>query len=172
MFMIHQICMSLSISISYVSFTEFLWGFTFTFIGPFSYLCGMGMGMGKYARLFSAFVNSSWSVRPDPDETNGLCTKNYVLLCSLNRLGPFTRYYYYYYARTSTKEGSGELGNIAGFFFSNFPYVDVDNNCNYQVQVADLFAVDIDLDLDTKRFVEAKLDDLSLDAKETLPCYG
>ena len=40
MFMIHQICMSLLIS--YVSFTEFLWGFTFTFIGPFSYLCGMG----------------------------------------------------------------------------------------------------------------------------------
>ena len=34
--------------------------------------------------------------------------------------------------------------------------------------MADLFAVDIDLDLDTKRFVKAKLDDLSLDAKETL----
>ena len=65
----------------------------------------------------------------------------------------------HYYART--EEGSS-LGNVAGFFFANFPFVD--NDCNYQV--ADLFAVDIDLD--TKRFVKAKLDDINLNAKETL----
>eukprot|EP00985_Skeletonema_marinoi_P008289 scaffold3712_cov145-Skeletonema_marinoi.AAC.11 len=65
----------------------------------------------------------------------------------------------HYYART--KEGN-ELGNIAGFFFANFP--SVDNECNFQV--ADLFAVDIDLD--TKRFVKAKLDDINLNAKETM----
>ena len=46
--------------------------------------------------------------------------------------------------------------------FLQFPYVD--NDCNYQV--ADLFAVDIDLD--TKRFVKAKLDDINLNAKETV----
>lgn len=39
---------------------------------------------------------------------------------------------------------------------------EVDNDCKYQV--ADLFAVDIDLD--TKRFVKAKLDDINLTAKE------
>ena len=65
----------------------------------------------------------------------------------------------HYYART--KEGS-PLGNIAGFFFANFPYVD--NDCNYQV--ADLFAVDVDLD--TKKFVKAKLDDIQLTAKEAV----
>ena len=65
----------------------------------------------------------------------------------------------HYYACTA--EGSS-LGNIAGFFFANFAYVD--NDCNYQV--ADLFAVDIDLD--TKRFVKAKLDNINLNAKEAL----
>merc|ERR1739844_23929 len=65
----------------------------------------------------------------------------------------------HYYARTSK---DSKLGNIAGFFFANFPYVD--NDCNYRV--ADLFAVDIDLD--TKRFVKAKLDNEDLTASETL----
>ena len=43
----------------------------------------------------------------------------------------------HYYART--KPGS-ERGNIAGFYFTNFPYVD--ENCEYRV--ADLFAIEID----------------------------
>lgn len=57
---------------------------------------------------------------------------------------------------------SSVLGNIAGFFFADFPYVD--NNC--QFQIANLFAVDIDLD--TKRFKKAKLDDEILTAKEAV----
>ena len=65
----------------------------------------------------------------------------------------------HYFAKT--KQGS-ELGNVAGFFFSDFPYVD--NEGNYHV--ADLFAVDIDLD--TKRFVKAKMDNVDLTAQETL----
>jgi hypothetical protein len=64
-----------------------------------------------------------------------------------------------YFAKTKK---DSELGNIAGFFFANFPYVD--NDLNYQV--ANLFAVDIDLD--TKRFVKAKLDDTNLTASEAL----
>ena len=51
---------------------------------------------------------------------------------------------------------------IAGFFFADFPYVD--NNCKFRV--ADLFAVDIDLK--TKRFIKAKLDDEELTAKEAV----
>lgn len=66
----------------------------------------------------------------------------------------------HYYART--EDGGSKQGNIAGFFFANFPYVD--NDCNFQV--ADLFAVDIDLD--TKRFVKARMDDINLNAKETV----
>ena len=49
-----------------------------------------------------------------------------------------------------------------GFFFADFPYVD--NDCRFKV--ANLFAVDIDLD--TKRFVKAKLDDEILTAKEAV----
>ena len=49
-----------------------------------------------------------------------------------------------------------------GFFFADFPYVD--NDCRFQI--ANLFAVDIDLD--TKRFVKAKLDDELLTAKEAV----
>ena len=57
-----------------------------------------------------------------------------------------------------------ELENVtvAGFFFPDFPYVD--NNCKYQV--ADLFAVDIDLT--TRKFIKAKMDGQDLTASETL----
>jgi len=62
-----------------------------------------------------------------------------------------------YFAKTKT---DSEIGNVAGFFFPDFPYVD--NDMNYKV--ADLFAVDIDLD--TKKFVKAKLDDMDLTAMQ------
>ena len=104
---------------------------------------------GSIARLFSASVSSSGSVASSNHQN--VTTKQCVLRWCLNRLRPFI----------TTDEGS-ELGNIAGFFFANFAWVD--NECNYQV--ADLFAVDIDLD--TKRFVKAKLDDINLNAKETV----
>jgi len=49
---------------------------------------------------------------------------------------------------------------LIGFFFPDFPWVDC--NCNFQI--AHLFVVSIDLV--TKRFVKAKLDDQVLNAKE------
>ena len=52
--------------------------------------------------------------------------------------------------------------NVAGFFFPDFPYVD--NNCKYQV--ADLFAVEIDLT--ARKFIKAKMDCQNLTASETL----
>ena len=55
-----------------------------------------------------------------------------------------------------------KLGNLACFFFADFPYVD--QNC--QFKIARLFAVDICLD--KKRFKKAKLDDEILTAKETV----
>ena len=64
-----------------------------------------------------------------------------------------------YYAKTT--QGS-ELGNIAGFFFPDFPYVD--NDCNYRV--AKLFAVNIDLD--TKKFVKARMDNVDITASQSL----
>jgi len=131
-------------SFSYVSFTDFLWGFTF--IGPFSYL------LWKYRTIILRIRQFLWKrdlMKPMDCDYEELCAT--LLLEQTQAI--------HYCART--EEGSA-LGNIAGFFFSNFPYVD--NDCNYQV--ADLFAVDIDLD--SKRFVKAKLDDLSLNAKETL----
>lgn len=54
------------------------------------------------------------------------------------------------------------LSSPTGFFFADFPYVD--NDCRFQI--ANLFAVDIDLD--TKRFVKAKLADELLTVKEAV----
>ncbi|KAL7535915.1 hypothetical protein ACHAXR_006804 [Thalassiosira sp. AJA248-18] len=65
----------------------------------------------------------------------------------------------HYYGRTG--EGS-KLGNTGAFFFTDFCYVD--ENCDFQI--AKLFAAIIDLD--TKRFVTAKLDGETLTAKETV----
>ena len=49
---------------------------------------------------------------------------------------------------------------LIGFFFPDFPWVDC--NCNFQI--AHLYVVSIDLV--TKRFMKAKLDDQVLNAKE------
>mmetsp|Transcript_22443 Transcript_22443/g.35218 ORF Transcript_22443/g.35218 Transcript_22443/m.35218 type:complete len:509 (+) Transcript_22443:65-1591(+) len=128
----------------YVSFFDFLWAFTF--IGPFSYL------LWKHGTIVLRIRQFLWKrglIKPEECDYEAMCAT--LLLEQTQAI--------HYYARTD--EGS-ELGNIAGFFFANFPWVD--NQCNYQV--ADLFAVDIDLD--TKRFVKAKLDDINLNAKETV----
>jgi len=65
----------------------------------------------------------------------------------------------HYYART---DDDSELGDIAGFFFRDFPYIDA----NGDYQRAELFAVDIDLH--TKKMVKAKFDDINLNASQTL----
>jgi len=129
---------------SYIPFFDFLWGFTF--IGPFSYM------LWKHRTIIlriRQFLYKRGLIKPMDCDYEAMCAK--LLLEQTQAI--------HYYART--KEGN-ELGNIAGFFFANFPYVD--NGCNFQV--ADLFAVDIDLD--TKRFIKAKLDDINLNAKETM----
>jgi len=56
----------------------------------------------------------------------------------------------HYFARTSEKS---ELGNIAGFFFADFPYVDKDG----KMQIANIFAVDIDLDTKKNGQVQIRL---------------
>ena len=52
--------------------------------------------------------------------------------------------------------------NVEGFFFPDLPYVD--HNCKHYV--ADLF--DVDIDLTTRNFIKAKMDDQDLIASETL----
>jgi hypothetical protein len=94
-----------------------------------------------------AFLTKKGILKPTPCDYDAMCA---TLLLEQSQA-------IHYYART--KPGSA-LGNIAGFFFANFPYVN--NDCQYRV--ADLFAVDVDLD--TKKFVKAKLDDINLTAKE------
>lgn len=127
----------------YVGFKDFLWGFTF--IGPFSQLLWM---KGTTILRIRDYLVRKGLMKPAPCDYEALCAT--LLLEQTQAV--------HYYARTSK---DSKLGNIAGFFFANFPYVD--NDCNYRV--ADLFAVDIDLD--TKRFVKAKLDEVSINAKET-----
>eukprot|EP00957_Ditylum_brightwellii_P152124 11582677-Ditylum_brightwellii.AAC.1 len=48
----------------------------------------------------------------------------------------------------ATTKKDSKLGKIAGFFFADFPYIDQSGN----MKVADLFAVDINLD--TKKMVK------------------
>ena len=61
----------------------------------------------------------------------------------------------YYYARTKD-------GNVAGFFFPNFPIVNKDGN--YEVK----YLFNVDIDLNSKEMVRAQLDDELLTPSETL----
>jgi len=128
----------------HIQFFQFLWGCTF--IGPCSYLLWKKGVTWLSIRQFLV-KRGILKVKPfDIDEVIGkLCLEQTQAI--------------HYYAKT--KVGS-KLGNIAGFFFADFPYID--NNCEYKV--ADLFSVDINLD--TKKFVKAKFDDVHLTASETL----
>lgn len=128
----------------YIRFLDFLWGLFF--IGPNSYILWK---KGTLILKLRQFLIKHGIMKLKECEDMDLLIGTLLLEQSqvIN-----------YFAKT--KEGS-ELGNIAGFFFADFPYVD--NDLNYQV--ADLFAVDIDLD--TKKFVKGKLDDSNLTAQET-----
>lgn len=128
----------------YIRFLDFLWGFVF--IGPMSfYLWKKGTLILKLRQFLIKHGIIKLKECEDMEALIG------TLLLEQSQV-------INYFAKT--KESS-ELGNIAGFFFADFPYVD--NDLNYQV--ADLFAVDIDLD--TKRFVKGKLDNTNLTAQET-----
>lgn len=128
----------------YITFFQMLWAYTF--IGPFSFFLWK---KGTTILAIRDYLHKRGIIKPKPFDIEELVAK----LC-LEQTQAI-----HFYAKTKP---DSDRGNIAGFFFANFPYVD--NNSKYQV--ADLFAVDIDLD--TKRFVKAKMDDQDLSASETL----
>jgi len=128
----------------YVRFVDFLWGYIF--LGPMSYIM---MKKGTIMLSIRQFLVKKGFLRATEIDVEALVAS----LC-LEQSQVI-----HYFAKT--QEGS-KLGNVAGFFFSDFPYID--ENCEYRV--ADLFAVDIDLD--TKRFVKAKMDNTDLTAEDTL----
>lgn len=128
----------------YITFPQFLWAYTF--IGPFSFVLWF---KGITVLSIRQFLFKHGLIKPKAFDINKLI----ATLCLEQTQAV------HYYART--KPGS-KLGNIAGFFFADFPYIDENN----QYKAANLFAVDIDLD--TKTFVKAKFDDENLTASETL----
>ena len=128
----------------YISFPDFLLGFIF--IGPFSYL------LWKKGTIIL-------SIRQFLVKRGLLKVKDFDIDALIGTLCLEQSQAIHYYVRTKP---DSKLGNVAGFYFADFPYVD--NNLDFQV--ADLFAVDIDLD--TKKFVKAKLDDIHLTASQTL----
>eukprot|EP00536_Pseudo-nitzschia_multiseries_P011545 jgi/Psemu1/326493/estExt_fgenesh1_pg.C_3990008 len=128
----------------YIKFSDFLWGHLFIGINAmFLWKSGMFV-LGIRETL------AKWGIIKVPE----LDIESLIAKLCLEQSQVV-----HYFART--KKGS-ELGNIAGFFFPNFPYLEND----LEFKVADLFAVDIDLD--TKRFVKAKLDDENLTPMQTL----
>jgi hypothetical protein len=139
-----EIAPELNMDHVYITYQQFLWAYTF--IGPSSFFLWM---KGITILLIRQFLFKRGIIKPKSFDINKLI----ATLC-LEQTQAI-----HYYART--KPGS-KLGNIAGFFFADFPYIDEKN----EYQVADLFAVDIDLD--TKKFVKAKLNNENLTASETL----
>jgi len=129
-----------------IRFLDFLWGFCF--IGPFSYV--LWWKGTKWLRWRKWCVDKGYMTLEEPDYDALVGT----ILMETSQV--------IHYFATTRKEKHDDLGNVAGFYFADFPYVD--NDCNYKV--ADLFAVHIDLD--TKRFVKSKLDHVYLNASETL----
>lgn len=127
----------------YIHFLDFLWGYCF--IAPMTYLLYLkGVSMLKVR----AYLYKRGLLKVEEADLEAL-----IGIMCLEQSQVIN-----YFAKT--KKGS-KLGNVAGFFFSDFPYVD--NNVDFRV--ADLFAVDIDLD--TKRFVKAKLNDVDLTPSQT-----
>jgi len=124
----------------YIPFHHFLWGYICVGV-PALYLWMKGV-IGLWIR--KRLHRWGW-IKPmpyDPAEVVGrLCLEGTMAI--------------HYYAITKD-------GNIAGFFFANFPWVDE----NSKMRVADLFAIDIDLR--TKKMVKAKLDDESLTASQAM----
>ena len=130
---------------NYIRYVDLLWGFCF--IGPMSYFLWFKGTMIMRFRIF--MIKLGLMKLKECEDMESL-----IAVFCLEQTQVIN-----YFAKT--KEGS-ELGNVAGFFFANFPYVDT----NLEYKVADLFAVDIDLD--TKKFVKAKLDDMDLTPSDTL----
>ena len=124
----------------YMRFLDFLWG----------YLC-----IGPSVFSLYAIGATVLSIRQYLAKNGILKVKECDVEALVAKLCLEQSQVIHYYAKT-------KKDNIAGFFFSDFPYVD--NDCNFCV--ADILAVHIDLD--AKRFVKAKMDDVNLTAMETL----
>ena len=124
----------------FIPFTSFLWAHLFVGIN-LMYLWVKGLII---LIIRKKLVHFGW-IKPKPFEPKEVVGR----LCLESTL-PI-----HYYAKTRD-------GNIAGFFFSNFPIV----NSKGEYEVKDLLAVDIDLK--TKTMVKAKLDDDDLTASETI----
>jgi len=125
----------------FVKFSDFLWAYTF--IGPFSYLLWL---KGTTVLCFRKMLYKMGLINPKCD---------YETLAAALLLEQTQAIHYHARWKQDDK-------NIAGFVFADFPYVD--DNCD--MKVADLFTVAIDLD--TKRFVKAKLDCETITAKEAV----
>lgn len=127
----------------YVSCFQFLWAYTF--IAPCAYL---QMKKGEWILSIRRYL-----VKLDIIQVNSLNIESLVGNLCLEQSQVI-----HYLSRGNTNQDA----NIARFFFPNFPFVN--NNCTYQV--ADLFTVDIDLS--TRKFVNANMDEANLTASETL----
>lgn len=128
----------------YLNFPQFLWAFTF--IGPFSYLLWV---RNVYMLRLRVFLQKKGIVKMKPIDYE----KVVATLCLEQSQA------IHYFAKTGK---DSKLGNIAGFFFADFPHV----NNKGEIEIANLFAVDICLD--THKMVKCKLDDEHLSAKEAL----
>jgi len=124
----------------YMPFTYYLWALTF--IGPLAMLHFKKLTIWLRTKIYLVKNGYLKAKEVDYRELAGKLILEQTQVI-------------HYYARTND-------GNIAGFFFADFPYID--NNC--KPTVADLFAVDIDLK--TKKMVKAKFDDDMLTPKETV----
>lgn len=151
----------------YVKFADFLWAYTF--IGPFSFL------LWKKGTIFLRI--RKWLQKLGLIDPQSMC--DYEALAATLCLEQSQ--VIHYCAQTEGREGDSQTGNVAGtfhflfsllsislshsepligFFFPDFPSIDG----NFNFQIAHLFVVSIDLV--TKRFMKAKLDDQVLNAKE------
>jgi len=134
---------SLNMDHIHVRFSDFLWALTF--IGPFSLVL--------WSRKTVVLKFRKWLQKKGLIDPVSKC--DYEALAATLCLEQTQAIHYY------AKKQDGDQ-NIAAFFFADFPFVD--NDCKFQI--ANLFAVDIDLN--TKRFVRARLDDEELTANEAV----
>eukprot|EP00568_Trieres_chinensis_P006719 CAMPEP_0183295256 /NCGR_PEP_ID=MMETSP0160_2-20130417/3284_1 /TAXON_ID=2839 ORGANISM="Odontella Sinensis, Strain Grunow 1884" /NCGR_SAMPLE_ID=MMETSP0160_2 /ASSEMBLY_ACC=CAM_ASM_000250 /LENGTH=401 /DNA_ID=CAMNT_0025456711 /DNA_START=353 /DNA_END=1558 /DNA_ORIENTATION=+ len=128
----------------YVNYFDFLWAYCL--IGPNAYLLWLWGVLSLWVRVK---LHKMGLIRPKPFDPAEIVGK----LCLEGTLAV------HYYART---DSDSELGDIAGFFFQDFPYIDN----NDMARTCDLFAVDIDLK--TKKMKKAKMDDDIITASEAL----
>lgn len=130
----------------YISYFELLWAMTW--IGPFSYMYWKQGTIKLRIRVYLV--------------KKGLLKKKEVDLSVLvAKIVLEQSHVVHYYARTEN-ESRSKLGNVACFFFADFSWVDIQG----KYQVADLLAIDIDLD--TKKMVKCKMDDEILNPQEAV----